>query len=87
MAAKVLDHCASARGDRWKTGSMAEAKLILGDSAGALALYGEAMAGLKSPREIESMLQQGLRLADLLGDDQIAEQLHALYRGDRAAGA
>jgi pimeloyl-ACP methyl ester carboxylesterase len=84
-ATEVLDHCSQSGGDRWKTGTIAEANLILGETAAALAHYREAVTQLRSPREIESMLQQALRVADLLGDDDAAARLDALYRGEEAA--
>jgi hypothetical protein len=85
VAAEVLDHCSHSGGDRWKTGTIAEASLVLGETTAALSHYRDAMMELRSPWEIESMLQQALRVADLLGDDDAASGLDALYRGEEAA--
>jgi len=87
MAAKALEHCAAPERDRWKTGTIAEARLILGETAVATTLYRDAINQLHSPREVESMLQQGIRLADLLGEEEAVAQLGALYRGDETEAA
>lgn len=87
IAVEVLGHCAMARKTLWRIATEGEAKLILGETVVALQHYRDALALGPAPREIMSMFQQALRLADLAGDEEAAIGLTALYRGEEAASA
>jgi pimeloyl-ACP methyl ester carboxylesterase len=87
MAAQVLNHCALASDGLWKTAAEGEANLILGQTVLALDRYRRALTLHPKPREIASMFQQALRLADLMGDDAASLQLTALYSGQQDAAA
>jgi pimeloyl-ACP methyl ester carboxylesterase len=85
VATEVLRHCEAARRNRWRLATEGDANLILGETEKAMAGYRGALALDPSPREIDSMFQQALRLADLLENDEAAKQLTALYQGKEAA--
>ncbi|MBU6354597.1 MAG: hypothetical protein KGQ81_06525 [Cyanobacteria bacterium REEB498] len=82
MARQVLDHCRHAPDDFWCLGTAAEAQLLLGDDAAALAGYRSALAVTPppQPRQIESMHAQACRLATLLGRDTLVADLDVVFR-------
>jgi hypothetical protein len=88
MAQAALDHCAQAGAGFWQTATEADAHLILGDAATALAKYARAVTLNPEPRELKSMYQQAIRLADLLNEGDVEARLTALWDGQElAAGA
>jgi hypothetical protein len=87
IAADVLKHCALAKLDFWRIATEGDAHLILGDNTIAVARYREAVALNPKPRELKSMYQQALRLADLLNEEEMEKQLNALCRGEQEAHA
>jgi tetratricopeptide (TPR) repeat protein len=87
MAQAALDHCAKAQRGFWQLATEADARLILGDIRTALAKYREAVALNPEPRELKSMYQQAVRLADLLNDEDAEKELAVLWGGTEQAAA
>ncbi len=87
MALQVLGHCALARKTAWRLATEGEANLVMGETNVALQRYEEAISLRVNPREVTSMFQQALRVADLVGDDTAAAKLTKMYRGEEAASA
>jgi hypothetical protein len=81
MAGKALEHCDKARRDKWRLATEGEAHLILGNSDQAIESYRHALATEPSPREVDSMYQQAVRVASLTGDESAGDRLVALFRG------
>ncbi len=65
----------------WRRATEAEALLLMGDSAGALALYGAVLSAepQPEPRQVESMYQQALYLAKVLEDGALVTSLNGLF--------
>lgn len=91
IAQEVLGHCAVARVDEnsenrmWRLATEGEAYLILGDIDTSLKCYEQAFDGPPKPKpwQFLSTSQQALRIADQLGNEQIAKGLLTLFGGDR----
>ncbi len=89
LADKVLGHCAQAEKDElpqdrmWRLATEGEANLILGNIDTALERYEQAFEGPPKPKpwQFTSTSQQALRIADQLGDEQIAQGLLKLFEG------
>jgi tetratricopeptide (TPR) repeat protein len=64
MARLAQAHCAHAPENYWRIATEAEAELILGDLEHAVALYSRAISMAKSPRAIDSMYSQAIRVAE-----------------------
>jgi len=60
----ALAHCAKAPETHWRIATEAEAALMLGNLDKALGLYARAVRMAPSPRDIESMYGQAVRIAD-----------------------
>jgi pimeloyl-ACP methyl ester carboxylesterase len=63
MARQAQGHCSQASQTQWRFATEAEASLMLGDLDGAENLYRRAKALTGSPREIDSMYAQAVRVA------------------------
>jgi hypothetical protein len=73
--------------DKWTSASEAEAQLVLGHTREALSKYQEALDRNPEPREIDSMYQQAIRVADLAGDEHALGALPGIFgREPVAAG-
>ncbi len=89
LAQKVLAHCAQAEADErpqdrmWRLATEGEANLILGNTDSALERYAKAFEGPPKPKpwQFLSTSQQALRIADELGDEDIAQRLLELFGG------
>ena len=79
-AKKALHHCAEAAESVWKAATKGEAYLYLGNEEAALRGYRAALDQNPAPRQITSMFQQAVRVAELLGHEATAERLRALFR-------
>jgi hypothetical protein len=64
MARLAQAHCAIAPENFWRIATEAEAELILGDLERAVELYSHAISMAKSPRAIDSMYSQAIRVAE-----------------------
>lgn len=87
MARSALDHCGRAPAGFWRLATEADALMILGETDQALDRYSEAVAARPEPRQLKSMYQQALRLADLLNEEEASAHLNSLWRGEEAAAA
>lgn len=83
-AKKALQHCAKASESVWKAATEGEANLYLGSEQKAISGYQAALDKNPSPRQITSMFQQAVRVAELLGNEAVAERLRALFRDNDA---
>ncbi len=89
LAEKALDHCANAElnalpQDRvWRLATEGEAHLILGNIDIAMERYKQGFEGPPKPKpwQFASTSQQALRIADQLGDEQVARDLLTLFSG------
>jgi tetratricopeptide (TPR) repeat protein len=77
----VLGHCAKAEPDKWQSATEGDAHLLLGETDQAIQAYQGAINRNPSPRELDSMLQQAMRMASLLGDQAAGERLQKVFRG------
>ena len=92
IAKQVIRHCVQAKPDRspndrmWRLATEGEANLILEKFDTALMRYRQALGGPPKPKpwQFLSTSQQGLRIADYLGDDQISESLLILFSGGQS---
>jgi tetratricopeptide (TPR) repeat protein len=65
-AKKVLEHCQAAKADKWRHATEGEAHLLLGKIDEAMTSYQAAVDSKPSPRQLDSMFQQAVRVASLL---------------------
>ena len=79
QAQKVLEYCAQSPVEKWRLATAGEAQLLLGNSEGALASYQAAVAAHPTPRELDSMYQQAIRIASLRGDEHTADRLSSIF--------
>lgn len=84
----AFDHCRRARADenpaqaKWRLATQAEARLYEDDPGAAIDGYRDAVAcqPAPGPRELESMYQQAMRTADLMGlDEAQVRRLDAVF--------
>jgi hypothetical protein len=87
LATESLVHCEQARHTVWRLATQGEANLLLANTDIALDRYRQAVAQQPSLREMDSIFQQALRVADLMGDQPAFDRLSTLYRGEEAATA
>ena len=85
-ASKALEHCARAPDGMWKSATLGESKLILGDQEGALRHYIDALGSGPSPRQIGSMYRQARQIAELLEQSGAVTSLDRLFRPERELG-
>jgi len=81
-AKKVLEHCHAAKADKWRLASEGEANLLLGKIDAAMDSYQAAININPSPRQLDSMFQQAVRVASLVGNEAAADRLQRIFRGD-----
>lgn len=68
--------------DKWSLATEGEAYLILEQDETALVRYKQALAESPTPREVESMYMQALRVTDLLGRGSTGERLERIFRSE-----
>ena len=81
MAKRVLDHCKAASDGKWRRATEGEAHLLLGEFDDSIKGYQAAVNSKPSPRELDSMYQQALRVASLVADESVAGRIEAIFRG------
>ena len=82
FASRALQHCmASNQNDLWRHATEGEANLYLGNAAASLEAYSRAASTSAQPWQTASMYQQAMRAADLMGEEQLGEQLRTLFSG------
>ena len=80
-ARKVLEHCQAAKTDKWRLATEGEANLLLGRIDAAMDHYQAAINNNPSPRQLDSMFQQAVRVASLVGNEGAADRLQKIFRG------
>jgi pimeloyl-ACP methyl ester carboxylesterase len=80
-AKKVLEHCQAAKADKWRLATEGEANLLLGKVDIAMDGYKAAVKSNPSPRQLDSMFQQAVRVASLVGNESAADRLQEIFRG------
>lgn len=94
-ARRVLQHCADAepgelpKDAKWRLAAAGEAHLLLREFERARECYQAALAApvRLSPREVESMFQQMMRVAEVVATEEEAQRLRELVRGPEAGQA
>ena len=84
-AQRALTHAAKAADDVWRRATEGEANLYLGNTAAAVDAYHRAFALNPEPWQATSIYQQAFRAADLVGEEDLALQLKAMFSGAPAA--
>ena len=84
-AQRALTHAAKAVDDVWRRATEGEANLYLGNTAAAVDAYHRAFALNPEPWQATSIYQQAFRAADLVGEEDLAAQLKAMFSGAPAA--
>lgn len=64
MAQKALDHCNQAGASHWRSATQGEALLMLGELDRADEEYRQAVALVETPRDLDSMYSQAVRVAE-----------------------
>jgi len=82
MAKTVLDHCKATAVDKWRRATEGEAHLLLGEIDAAMEGYQAAVHSNPSPRELDSMYQQAVRVSSLVGDESAADRIETIFRGE-----
>jgi pimeloyl-ACP methyl ester carboxylesterase len=80
-ANKVLEHCRAAKLDVWRLATEGEAHLLLGNIDAAMAGYRAAVTCNPKPRQLDSIFQQAVRVASLVGNEAAADFLQEIFRG------
>jgi pimeloyl-ACP methyl ester carboxylesterase len=63
MADRARAHCASARDSAWRSATLGDACLVSRELSAAVAHYRDAVSKTNSPRDVDSMYSQAIRLA------------------------
>ena len=79
MATVAQRHCSQAKETQWRFATEAEAFLMLGDLDGAENLYRRAKAMTASPREIDSMYGQAIRVATRMFGQEGANRIERVF--------
>ena len=81
FAKRAIEHCREAKEDKWQQATLGEAHLLLGDADEAIRHYKSALSvkPAPTPREVDSMLQQAIKVASLLGYEDAANQLVEIF--------
>lgn len=79
MAERALFHCQKTDETHWRFATEGEAQLMLGNLDGAIILYDKAISLTNSPREINSMYSQAIRVATRIFGSDGAKQLETLF--------
>lgn len=85
MAQQALAHAEQGNNRLWRRATHAEASLILGNDDSAITAYADAIQANPMVREIESMYQQAMWIADIRKDRDLATKLDGLFRPKIAA--
>jgi tetratricopeptide (TPR) repeat protein len=80
-ATEVLTYCQLASLDKWRLATQGEANYVLGNKEEALTCYQAAIESKPepTPRELDSMYQQVIRLTSIFGDEETAYNLQKLF--------
>ena len=83
LAETALAACAESVDSVWRSATEGEAHLYLGQPDEAVAGYQAALDKNPAPRQITSMFQQAVRIAEILDDNALAERLRATFRANQ----
>ncbi len=84
LANQALAACAKSEESVWRSATEGEANLYLGKEDEAIAGYQAALDKNPTPRQITSMFQQAVRVAEFLDDEALAEGLRATFRANQS---
>jgi len=81
LATEILEHCRNAQADYWRAATEGEAHLLLRETDTAIACYERAINATPapSPRELDSMYKQAIRVASILGDESAGNRLVKVF--------
>lgn len=79
MAELALAHCRRAEPGNWRTATQAEASLILGNLPEAATLYSQALATTESPRAVQSMYSQAIRVSARIYGENGVTRIESLF--------
>jgi hypothetical protein len=79
MANRSLEHIKEARNTNWSFATQGEALLMLGDLEGAQHAYAIAIMMTTSPREIDSIYSQAVRVAVKIFGQEGADRIEQLF--------
>ena len=79
MANRSLEHIKEARNTNWSFATQGEALLMLGDLEGAQHVYAIAITMTTSPREIDSIYSQAVRVAVKIFGQDGADRIEQLF--------
>jgi len=65
----------------WRRATEGEANLYLGNTGAAADAYRRALALSPEPWQATSIYQQAFRAADLVGEEELAARLKAMFSG------
>ncbi len=83
LAQKALDSCAQTDPGLWRAATEGEANLYLGNADAALEGYQQALDKNPEPRQITSMFQQAVRVAEIQNNEALAKRLRGLFRDNQ----
>lgn len=79
MAQRAKQHCLNATHNYWQLATQAEADMMLGDLTAAETLYLQAITGATSPRSIQSMYSQAIRVAERVFGERGAKAIERVF--------
>ena len=79
-ARMALEACAKSDDDLWRAATEGEANLYLGNDDHAIEGYQRALDKHPKPRQIQSMFQQAIRVAEIMDNEAMAERLRSVFR-------
>ena len=79
LARRAVDHCATSPPSHWSYATEGEAALILGDLDRADMFYRKAISMTNSPRDLDSMYSQAIRIAARVLGELGAEHVETLF--------
>jgi hypothetical protein len=85
MANRAKAHCVSASTNHWQMATMAEANLMLGNLSDAETLYRQALTSANSPRAVQSMYSQAIRVAERMFEERGAKAIEKLFGLDTSS--
>ncbi len=81
FAKQAIEHCKETKESKWQQATLGEAHLLLGDADEAIRCYRSALniRPVPTPREVDSMLQQAIKVTSLLGYEEAADHLMEVF--------
>ncbi|MGB0910648.1 MAG: alpha/beta fold hydrolase [Nitrospirales bacterium] len=81
FAKEAITYCKEAKDSKWQQATLGESHLFLGDADEAIRYYERVLVGMPAPtpREVDSILQQAMQVASLLGFEEAADRLMEVF--------